>query len=101
MMPRNFTRLAWLSLISCCLPLLTGCLDDIAESARGALPFLPPPKYVVVRGRRMTREEAAYVQKLRDLADATRVNPKDAVAYNALGQLRQDKGDYALAKDLY
>src|SRR5205814_10542866 len=77
---------------------LSGCLDDITESARGALPFLTPSKYVNRGGRKLTRAEAAYYQKLTDLSKATKVNPRDAVAFNAIGELLMKKGSYALAK---
>ncbi|HEY3323527.1 MAG TPA: tetratricopeptide repeat protein [Planctomycetota bacterium] len=88
-----------LLLVSGCLLLLAGCLD--IEQARNSLPFMPPSKYVVVGGRRLTRAEVAYYQKIKDLSVATKVNPRDAVAYNAIGELFQKKGNYQLSKDLY
>ncbi|HLX60448.1 MAG TPA: tetratricopeptide repeat protein [Planctomycetota bacterium] len=80
------------------LVLCAGCLDDVTEQARGLLPFLPPSKYITRGGRKLTRAEAAYYQKLTDLSKATKVNPRDAVAYNAIGELLMQKGSYALAK---
>ena len=77
---------------------LPGCLDDIKEAARGALPFLPPSKFIERGGRKLTRAEAAYYQKLTDLSKAVKINPKDAVAYNAIGELLMRKGSYQLAK---
>src|SRR6185295_7678267 len=77
---------------------LAGCLDDIKESARGALPFLPPSKYINRGGRKLTRAEAAYYQKLTDYSKQTKINPRDAVAYNAIGELLMKKGSYALAR---
>jgi tetratricopeptide (TPR) repeat protein len=76
---------------------LTSCL----EGARDAIPFLPPSKFTLVGGRKMTRAEVAYYQKIIDLNKATKINPRDAVAFNALGELWQRKGNYALAKELY
>lgn len=62
------------------------------------LPFAPPSKYIDRGGRKLTRSEAAFYQKLTDLSRATKVNPRDAVAYNAIGELLMKKGSYALAK---
>lgn len=78
--------------------LTTGCLDDIKESARGMLPFMPPSKYIDRGGRKLTRKEAALYQKLTDLSRAIKINPKDAVAYNAIGELLMKNGAYLLAK---
>src|SRR5436853_5361615 len=92
------TRLRRATALALALVLFSGCLEDIKDSARGALPFLPPSKYVNRGGRKLTRAEAAYYQKLTDLSKATKVNPRDAVAYNAIGELLMKKGSYALAK---
>ncbi|HYG76424.1 MAG TPA: tetratricopeptide repeat protein [Planctomycetota bacterium] len=80
---------------------LPGCLDDARQQISQSLPFMPQSKYVMVGGRRLTRAEVAYYQKIKDLSYATKVNPRDAVAYNAIGELFQKKGNYSLAKDLY
>ena len=77
--------------------MLAACL----EQARNNIPFLPPSKYVDVGGRKLTRAEVAYYKKIKDLSYATKINPRDAVAYNAIGELFQKKGNYALAKELY
>ena len=66
---------------------LTACMEQV----RNAIPFLPPSKYVERGGRLLTREEAAWCQKLVDLRDAIKANPKDAVAYDTLGELFQKK----------
>jgi tetratricopeptide (TPR) repeat protein len=93
MMRRLFAfTLAGLGLLA-----LYGCLDE----ARSAIPFLPPSKYVVVGGRKLTREEAAYYQKIKDLSRATKINPRDAVAFNAIGELAQKKGGHTVAKECY
>ena len=97
-------RCARLALVGGSLMVLTGCLEKARESIGGLgnnIPFLPQSKYVLVGGRRLTREEVAYYQKIKDLSYATKVNPRDAVAYNAIGELFQKKGNFALAKDLY
>lgn len=97
-------RCATLALVGGSLLMLPGCFEKARESLGGlgnSLPFLPQSKYVMVGGRRLTREEVAYYQKIKDLSYATKVNPRDAVAYNAIGELFQKKGNYALAKDLY
>ena len=65
------------------------------------MPFLPPSKYVDVGGRKLTRTEVAYYEKVKALSYATKINPRDAVAYVTLGTMFQQKGNYALAKDLY
>jgi len=85
--------------VSACvlLLLMTACVEGVRDS----IPFLPPSKYVDVGGRKLTREEVAYYQKIKDLSYATKVNPKDAVAYVSIGELFQQKGNYNLAKDLY
>ncbi|MFH0938295.1 MAG: tetratricopeptide repeat protein [Planctomycetota bacterium] len=76
---------------------LTACV----EKARQAIPFLPQSKYVNRGGRLLTRAEVAYYQKLVDLRDAIRANPKDAVAYCTVGELFQKKGGYKDAKEYY
>ncbi|MCZ7645471.1 MAG: tetratricopeptide repeat protein [Planctomycetota bacterium] len=76
---------------------LAGCGDSI----RTAVPFLPPSEYVDVGGRKLTRAEVAYYQKVREFSQWTRVDPNDAVAYYSLGELFQAKGNYELAKELY
>jgi len=76
---------------------LPGCF----EKTREAIPFLPQSKYVDVGGRKLTRAEVAYYEKIKALSYATKINPRDAVAYVTLGTLFQQKGNYALAKDLY
>jgi len=65
------------------------------------MPFLPPSKYVDVGGRKLTRGEVAYYEKIKALSYATKINPRDAVAFVTLGTMFQQKGNYALAKDLY
>ncbi len=80
-----------------CLLMLSSCFEE----ARNAIPFLPPSQYVVVGGRKLTRTEVAYYKKIKDLSYATKINPKDAVAFNAIGELFQAKGNYNLAKELY
>jgi tetratricopeptide (TPR) repeat protein len=76
-------------------------LSACVEQARNAIPFLPPSKYVDVGGRQLTREEAAYYQKIKDLSRATKINPRDAVAFNAIGELAQKKGWFSVAKECY
>ena len=76
---------------------LTGCLDE----ARKALPFVPQSKFVNRGGRMLTRNEVAYYQKLKDLLNATKINPRDAEAFTSLGWMYQRKGYYSLAKELY
>lgn len=49
----------------------------------------------------LTHSEAAYLQKIKDLVAATRINPRDTGAYTSLGAIYQSKGYYNLAKDLY
>lgn len=83
------------------LLVLSGCFEDARQQLTQSLPFMPQSKYVMVGGRRLTRDEVAYYQKIKDLSYATKVNPRDAVAYNAIGELFQKKGNYSLAKDLY
>ena len=88
------------AILACaCLIVLASCLS--VEDARNSLPFLPPSKYVDIGGRKLTRAEVAYYKKIKDLSYATKVNPRDAVAYNAIGELFQKKGNYALPKELY
>src|SRR4051812_7762275 len=95
---RLCVRFVAAGLIVTSLLTLTGCLERAKESI-GALgnnlPFLPQSKYITVGGRRLTREEVAYYQKIKDLSYATKVNPRDAVAFNAIGELFQKKGNYA------
>ena len=91
-------RLTRCTVLAAALIGLAGCLDDIKESARGALPFLPPSKYINRGGRKLTRAEAAYYQKLTDYSKQTKINPHDAVAYNAIGELLMKKGSYMLAR---
>ncbi len=91
-------RLIRCSVLALALGALSGCLDDVTEMARGVVPFLPPSKYIERGGRKLTRSEAAFYQKLTDLSRATKVNPRDAVAYNAIGELLMKKGSYSLAK---
>src|ERR1041385_2861116 len=86
-----------LVLAGTCLLMLAACFED----AREKIPFLPPSKYVDVGGRKLTRTEVAYYKKIKDLSYATKVNPRDAVAYNAIGELFQKKGNYSLARELY
>ena len=43
----------------------------------------------------------AYYEKIKALSYATKINPRDAVAYVTLGTMFQQKGNYSLAKDLY
>ena len=92
------TRILRCSVLALALFTLSGCLDDLTEAARGVVPFVPPSKYIERGGRKLTRSEAAFYQKLTDLSRATKVNPRDAVAYNAIGELLMKKGSYALAK---
>ncbi|MEI6231969.1 MAG: tetratricopeptide repeat protein [Planctomycetota bacterium] len=93
------TRLLHTALLGIALLALTGCVvDDVPDSIRGIVPFLPPSKFVDRGGRKLTRSEAAFYQKLTDLSRATKVNPRDAVAYNAIGELLMKKGSYSLAK---
>ena len=83
-----------------CLLMLAACLS--VEDARNSIPFLPPSNYVDIGGRKLTRAEVAYYKKIKDLSYATKeVNPRDAVAYNQIGELFQKKGNYALPKELY
>ncbi len=93
-----FIRAARCLALALALIVLGGCLDDVADTARGILPFMPPSKYIDRGGRKLTREEAAFYQKLTDYSKATKVNPHDAVAYNAIGDLLMKKGSYQLAK---
>ena len=90
-------RLFTLLFLGLSLVLLSGCIEE----ARNAIPFLPPSQYVNVGGRKLTRTEVAYYKKIKDLSYATKINPKDAVAFNAIGELFQRKGNYNLAKELY
>ncbi len=92
------TRIFRCAVLALALLVLGGCVEDITDLARGALPFMPPSKYVERGGRKLTRSEAAFYQKLTDLSRATKVNPRDAVAYNAIGELLMKKGSYSLAK---
>src|SRR2546423_309653 len=85
------------ALAGICLLMLAACLED----ARNSIPFLPPSKYVDVGGRKLTRSEVAYYKKIKDLSYATKVNPRDAVAYNSIGELFQKRGNYSLARELY
>jgi hypothetical protein len=83
------------ALVGSCLLVLSSC--DTVDKARQVLPFMPQSKFVDVGGRQLTRAEVAYYQKIKDLSYATKVNPRDAVAYNAIGELFQKKGNYTLA----
>ena len=97
--PRMFPiRLLSLGLAAALILLLPACVSD---QVRANLPFMPPSKYVDVGGRKLSRSEVAYYEKIKALAFQTKVNPKDAVAYSTLGELRQQKGDYDLARKLY
>jgi superkiller protein 3 len=84
-------------LAALCLAVLPACIEE----ARNSIPFLPPSKFVEIGGRKLTRTEVAYYKKIKDLSYATKINPRDAVAYNAIGELFQKKGNYSLAKELY
>ena len=98
---QTMKNLSWLKYpaLGLAVTMIAGCVNT--EQIREAIPFFPPSKYVTVGGRRLTKSEVAYYQRIRDLSYATKVNPRDAVAYNELGLLFQQKGNYQLAKDLY
>jgi tetratricopeptide (TPR) repeat protein len=89
------TRLGMAAGVS--LLLLTSCVERV----RNSIPFVPPSNYVNRGGRLLTRQEVAYYQKLVDLRDAIRANPKDAVAYCTVGELFQKRGGYKAAREYY
>lgn len=69
---------------------------------REYIPFLPDTKYVDYGGgHKLTRAEAAYLRRIRDLHTALQINPRDAVAWLTLGELLREKGDYQGARQCY
>jgi tetratricopeptide (TPR) repeat protein len=78
--------------------LLAGCF----EKARQAIPFMPQSKHVMMGGRKLTRSEVAWLEKVKALSVATKVNPRDAVAYTSIAEMFQAKGNYSpWVVDLY
>lgn len=67
----------------------------------GSIPFMPQSKYVDVGGRKLTREELDWSQRVKELGAAVRINPQDSVSYVTMGELFQSKGHYELASQLY
>lgn len=86
----------WAAGIAAAAVFVTGC-----GAVRTSIPFLPQSKYVEVGGRKLTREEVDWSQKVRELGTGIRVNPKDSVSYVSMGELFQSKGHYELASQLY
>ncbi|MCW8130517.1 MAG: tetratricopeptide repeat protein [Planctomycetota bacterium] len=86
----------WAAGIACAAVFVSGC-----GAVRTAIPFLPPSQYVDVGGRKLTREEVDWSQKVRELGTGIRINPKDSVSYVSMGELFQTKGHYDLASQLY
>ncbi len=95
------SRILLVAALGLCGLFSPGCGRHIGEQVKDAIPFLPKSKFVDVGGRKLTHEEVAYYQKIKDHSVAVKVHPNDPVAYNSLGRLFQIKGNFDLAKQLY